>query len=329
MTDYKTIHGKKIKFLTSDLSMSTATEGELFYSDSGKEFKVGVNVNAWASGGNLTGSSVYQRTGFGIQTAAVAAGGTTSTAASALVEEYDGSSWSEVNNIPDAKYDAGSFGTLTAGMVAGGLNNTTFYATNQTEEYDGTNWTEGGDLPQGQNEPNLLGTLTAGLLAGGGGHPHPSAPPSAVRATSAEYDGSSWTAGNGINTARAAGTCFGTQTAGLVAGGIPGTKTEVELYDGTNWTEVGDLNTGRSYGGSSRTAAQTAGLVFGGGTANTEEWDGTSWTEIANMATSRNLFDASGGTNTAAIAFGGKSPAPVVATEEFNRTVTLKTVTDS
>ena len=44
MTDYKAIFGKKIKFQTSDLTMSTATEGELFYSDSANEFKVGVNI---------------------------------------------------------------------------------------------------------------------------------------------------------------------------------------------------------------------------------------------------------------------------------------------
>ena len=55
MTDFKTISGRKIKFLTSDLSMSTATEGELFYSDSDKEFKVGIGVLAWSAGGNLNG----------------------------------------------------------------------------------------------------------------------------------------------------------------------------------------------------------------------------------------------------------------------------------
>ena len=317
MTDYKTIFGKKIKFQTSDLTMSTATEGELFYSDTDSKFKVGVNLTAWASGGNLTGSSVYQRTGFGIQTAAVAAGGTTNTAASALVEEYDGSSWSEVNNIPAAKYDAGSFGTLTAGMVAGGLDNNTFYTTVQTEEYDGTNWTEGGDLPQGQDEGNFLGILTAGLMAGGVGHPNPNAAYSGYAATTAEYDGSSWTAGNNLNTARGASMCFGTQTAGLVAGGIP-TSGNTELYDGTNWTEVGDLNTARAYGGSSRTAAQTAGVVFGGGTVNTEEWDGSSWTESGDLSTARH-YVGSIGSQTAAMCLGGSQPPPATAiVEEYN-----------
>ena len=37
MTDYKAIHGKKIKFLTTDLSTAEG-EGEVFYSDTDKDF---------------------------------------------------------------------------------------------------------------------------------------------------------------------------------------------------------------------------------------------------------------------------------------------------
>ena len=76
MTDYKTVFGKKIKFQTSDLTMSTATEGELFYSSSGTDFKVGVNIEAWASGGNLPTATKNIR-GCGLQTAALAFGGAT------------------------------------------------------------------------------------------------------------------------------------------------------------------------------------------------------------------------------------------------------------
>ena len=56
MTDYKAIFGKKIKFQTTDLTMSTATEGELFYSDSGKEFKVGINAVSYT---HLTLPTIY------------------------------------------------------------------------------------------------------------------------------------------------------------------------------------------------------------------------------------------------------------------------------
>ena len=62
MTDYKTIFGKKIKFLTADLTAGPATEGEVFYSGIAAtssaagtfNFKVGVNVESWAAGNNST-----------------------------------------------------------------------------------------------------------------------------------------------------------------------------------------------------------------------------------------------------------------------------------
>ena len=50
--------------------------------------------------------------GFGIQTAAVAAGGFV-TGALANVEEWDGTSWTEVNNVPSATNDTFGAGTLT------------------------------------------------------------------------------------------------------------------------------------------------------------------------------------------------------------------------
>ena len=48
MTDYKTIFGRKIKFLTSDLSAAEG-EGEIFYSDTDSEFKIAVSTAAWSA----------------------------------------------------------------------------------------------------------------------------------------------------------------------------------------------------------------------------------------------------------------------------------------
>jgi hypothetical protein len=47
----------------------------------------------------------------------------------------------------------------------------------------------------------------------------------------------------------------------------------------------------------------------------TELWNGTSWTSNPNIATARNSA-AGGGTQTA-LAFGGLTPGPGTATEEF------------
>ena len=99
MTDFKTISGHKIKFLTSDLTAGTATEGELFYSDSDKEFKIAIHSQAWASGGNLN-TTRRGLGGAGTQTAGMACAGFVSTfPVSQVTEEYAGSSWTNGENM--------------------------------------------------------------------------------------------------------------------------------------------------------------------------------------------------------------------------------------
>ena len=70
-----------------------------------------------------------------------------------------------------------------------------------------------------------------------------------------------WASGGNLNTARHAITGFGTQTAGLGAGGQNGpVKNESEEYNGTSWTEGNNLSSPRFYAGGAGT--QTAALIF-------------------------------------------------------------------
>ena len=179
MTDFKTISGKKIKFLTSDLTMSSATEGELFYSDTSKEFKVGVTVEAWTAGGNLTAAR-KGLAGAGTLTAGLAFGGTGDTDAT---EEYNGSSWTAGGNLNTARLQVAGAGTQTAGLAIGG---NAPPVTNSSEEYNGTAWTAGGNLTTARGYLAGAGTLTAGLVFGGDEAPGNSG-------KTEEYDGSSWT----------------------------------------------------------------------------------------------------------------------------------------
>ena len=48
MSDYKNIRGKKVKFLTSDLS-GEQSEGQLFYSDTDNDFKTVISTAAWSA----------------------------------------------------------------------------------------------------------------------------------------------------------------------------------------------------------------------------------------------------------------------------------------
>src|SRR6056300_861765 len=81
--------------------------------------------------------------GSGTQTAALATGGDQYPAPrySVLVEEYNGTSWSEQNDLPTQNKNMGTCGTQTATLSFGG---STPAATNVTNLYDGTNWTNTG-----------------------------------------------------------------------------------------------------------------------------------------------------------------------------------------
>ena len=146
-------------------------------------------------------------------------------------------------------------------------------------------------------------------------------------AKSEEYDGSSYTEGDDLNTARSYLAGFGTQTAGLAAGGAPGQKSETEEYNGTSWTEVTNFNTARAqlHGW----GTQTAGAIVGGAepslSAKTEQYDGTSWTEVGDLSTARDFLASAGADSTAAIAFGGGTAPVTAATEEWNLSISTTT----
>ena len=125
-------------------------DGQLFFNSTSNAFKVtefDITEATWSSGGSLNdGRTSF--TGIGIQTAVVAVSGQDgSTSLIDSVEEYNGSTWTEVNDTPvTLKYFAAG-GILTAGWVAAGVtawNAASFNA--ETYHYDGTNWTDSGNV---------------------------------------------------------------------------------------------------------------------------------------------------------------------------------------
>ena len=131
----------------------------------------------------------------------------------------------------------------------------------------------------------------------------------------------SWRTGGNLNTARQIGQSgAGTRDAALMAGGEPFTG-KTEEYNGASWTEVADLNTARRNNATIGANTEAA-LSFAGGTppnsnsALNEQWDGSSWTEITDLNTAGRARQGSGIT-TAALAFGGGSPA-ITNTETWN-----------
>ena len=135
----------------------------------------------------------------------------------------------------------------------------------------------------------------------------------------------SWATAGPLNTARQGLGGAGIQTSALAFGGFSTASTgATESYNGTAWTtSPNSLNSAR-FETSGCGATNTAALAVGGYTgtafsALNESWNGTSWTELNDLNTARGLLGTVG-INTAALAFGGETPAVTANTETWNGT---------
>ena len=296
-----------------------------------------VTAAAWASGGSL--NTARQRTGgFGAaQTSAVTAAGATAPPASAInkTEEYNGTSWTEVNNVNTARFNMTAFGTEPAGVLAGvGTPSVTYGGT--TEEYNGSTWTTVNPYAApGANYRSASGTLTAGLLVGGVA-PAPAEMNNAVE----EYDGTNWSNGNTTPQYQSSQNQAGSQTATINGGGNAGpaapgpvSANTISLeYDGTNWTAGPNANLysdrTSSFNGGSGT--QTAAMFVGGDGVGTTTYDGTSFSTAPTVAAARGDTSAAGQAPAAATVIFAGSPVPGVGgtTLEFNDVSTSANIVD-
>ena len=266
-----------------------------------------VNAGTWASGGAMNTAREVQ-SGAGIQTSAIAAGGNTPGNNYAIVEEYNGSAWSEVADLNSARNTAGGFGANAEATICYGGRDpggTRAY----TEFWNGSAWTEVNDM----NAVRFafagpgVGTSTSGMAVAG-------SPGDTLVET---WDGTNWTEVAEVNTRRTQGGAAGAaNTAAIAFGGYDDGASDytanAEVWNGSAWTEVNNLNTKRSSNTGSGTS--TAALCMSGrgpsptAWARTESWDGTSWTEVADLATAR--YDGASGNSspsTTSIMFAGKS----------------------
>jgi len=321
MSTFKNIQGRNIRSYTTN--PDNPLEGQMWYNQTELKLKGVTASGAWSSTSPMI-NSVQYRGGGGTPTAMFAAGGSLSTN---LTEEYNGSGWSAGGNIGTARYEMGSAGTLTAGLIFGGYNNPPASTKADTEEYNGTSWSEQNNLNTARYSQGGFGIQTAAVYSSGFN-------PSSLQTDTEEYNGTSWSEGNNPAQARYDVGTGGTLTAGIIFGGggatAPVVYANTELYDGTNWTAGPAMNTARSTLGGSGT--QTAAIGFGGRStpvvAITEQFDGTSWTEVGDLATARRNITAnrSNTGNSEAIAAGGSpGSGTVTLVEQWN--FTANTVT--
>jgi len=318
MATYKEIKGFTVQSLASDLATPGA-EGQIWFNTTGNDFKTIVKAaGSWSTGGDLPAAINTQAVG-GIQTAAISASGNAPGGATANVQSYNGSSWTEEPNVNTARTGIRGVGTTSAFVVWGGSTKSPPQGL-LTEEYDGSSWTEvSGSLNTVRYATAATGTATAALATGGNAH-------DPMSDANESYDGSTWTELADLNTGRQACASSGITTSAIVfGGGTPGNSNTSETWDNSSWTEGNNLNTARTYINGTGTSVPTA-FAFGGrvpgATAVTEAYDGASWTELADLNTARG--DAGGaGTVTAGLLAGGNTSGD--STEEWNWSSTLQT----
>jgi len=329
MSEYKGIKGFNVQTRTED--PSDPIIGDFYYNSTTGQFKnvaSGVGSGTWASGNNMNTARYRMQGGMGVYNAAYAVAGATPNKAN--VEEYNGTSWTEVNDVPSTRADTSAGGTATAGFALGGTP-----SNSQTLEWDGTNWTTGGAFPTTIGRAGTFGSQTAFVAVGGASD---SRSPSDQSVNTLEYDGSSWTTGNNYPTILANGGGGGVLTAGLMASGYTPADSNGQhacTYDGTNWTQVADTNNPHQEHGFAQQSPNSAFLNYGDApnSVNTEEWNGSAWTETNNLSTGRSAGGSAGNLNNA-LYFGGSSPSlsptTTAATEEWSQSDTnIKTVTSS
>ena len=129
MAKYSDIKGFTVQTLSTDTVASQAAGG------------------TWASGGTMN-TAREECGGAGIQTAALVFGGLLNPPGSprqrAETEEYNGTAWTEKNDLAQVRTGVMGTGLYNAALAIGGYDGSSNYG--NTEIFNGTNWTESGDL---------------------------------------------------------------------------------------------------------------------------------------------------------------------------------------
>ena len=216
-----------------DLIQSVASDppapdfGDIWYNSTEQKIKLKtLGAGSWATGNNLnTGREALA--GAGTQTAALAFGGEIPPQ-TGVTESYDGTSWTEVNDLNTGRIQStlGLGKTYTAALAVGGRNPPTSYLAN-TENWNGTSWTEVNDLNTGRStSAGQTGTNTSAIVAGG-------YTGTAYDVITENWNGTSWAEVGDLSTGRSgAGGAGSNASAAVVYGGFtPSTVTATEEWN--------------------------------------------------------------------------------------------------
>ena len=316
MANYRNIHGINIETVTSN--PNNPANGQVWYNSTDQKLRgnAQTTAGAWATSNDIN-TTRGRLAGDGTQDSAVIFGGH-HPGSKNETEVYNGTSWTEVNNLNLARSQHGAAGSSsTAAIGFAGTAAPPFNAIkDETESWNGTSWTEVNDLNTARRIVAGCGIETSALCVGGY--------TTETIANNESWNGTSWTEVADLNqTKYFSGSGAGvSNTSALVFGGHSPFLNSTESWNGSSWTELNNLNQGKYGIGGSGT--QTAALAAGGAippdanTANTELWNGTSWAEQNNLNTATSQMASGGTTSAGFVAGGGYSPPVIAKTEEWN-----------
>jgi hypothetical protein len=309
MATYKEIFGTNIEVLASD--PANPVQGQVWYNSTSNVVKGqgATTVGAWATGTSIN-TARMTAPGTGSYTDMMIAGGITGPPlynTFTNTELWNGSTWTETNDINTGRYNTGVAGTTTAALIYGGKYPPDGIFTNAVESWNGTSWTAGTSMNTARGDMGSAGQVYTDCMGFGGG-------PGPVGSNNEIWNGATWTEVNNLSTTHdthPGGTGADT-TAALCFGGGPPYKTNNETWNGTSWTATTAMNAGSGL-------LQTLGnsntdcLGAGGGdnvvdfTAKTEQWNGTAWTEVADLPTAtRQQSYGNNGTTGSGLSVGGQ-----------------------
>jgi hypothetical protein len=118
---FSTVYTSVTETWTAPSVFSKTTEGQLFFNSTTNTFKetiLDVAGGSWASGTDLSTARSFHAMAATSSDAAIAFGG--NPGATANTEQYDGSSWTEKNNLNTGGASLRGFGTVSAAIAAAG-----------------------------------------------------------------------------------------------------------------------------------------------------------------------------------------------------------------
>ena len=337
--------GRGFTFGSHNQNMAGAPQYRNLYSPSDNRTIRGC-LGAFSAGGALIVSK-RNTAGIGTKAGALVVGGDTNPDPAAAyldsTEEYNGSSFSEVNNLGTPRQLLMGAGTTEAGIVMGGQKFPSPGTIACTEVYNGTNWSEEADMTYCTKASGDAGDSSEAAIVFGGNYQTPA---SHYTNQGEEYNGTAWSEIANLNVSRSDLAGLGNSEAALAVAGeptpgghSPGNAYDAEEWDGSTWTSIqptlnnpflnnyvkgaGTVNDGHAFGGCYRCyiAPATNTRHYDG---DSQHWDGTAWSHGGNLIAGRRFGGGDGTSGDNGFYVGGDigNTAPYTSTcmEVYSRT---------